>query len=162
MSGLPARPDTLPEEDTPRSMANPAARGEPEHRRKGLAFLDELRQFHESRGSRFRKIPAVGGRELDLHSLYTRVTTLGGFAKVSEKNQWGEIAEEFHFPRACANGAFALKQYYLRIHSLCSVSRQGWKMHEYNRELVTCPGQAYPAASLPHISPPPPLNACTR
>uniref|UniRef100_A0A8C5MSP9 AT-rich interaction domain 2 n=1 Tax=Leptobrachium leishanense TaxID=445787 RepID=A0A8C5MSP9_9ANUR len=114
MSGLPARPDTLPEEDTPRSMANPAARGEPEHRRKGLAFLDELRQFHESRGSRFRKIPAVGGRELDLHSLYTRVTTLGGFAKVSEKNQWGEIAEEFHFPRACANGAFALKQYYLR------------------------------------------------
>ncbi|XP_068132691.1 AT-rich interactive domain-containing protein 2 isoform X2 [Hyperolius riggenbachi] len=64
--------------------------------------------------SRFRKIPAVGGRELDLHSLYTRVTTLGGFAKVSEKNQWGEIVEEFDFPKGCANAAFALKQYYLR------------------------------------------------
>ncbi|CAH2277996.1 AT-rich interactive domain-containing 2 [Pelobates cultripes] len=95
-------------------MANPTAKTEPEHRRKGLAFLDELRQFHESRGSRFKKIPAVGGSELDLHSLYTRVTTLGGFAKVSEKNQWGEIVEEFHFPRGCANAAFALKQYYLR------------------------------------------------
>ncbi|XP_073507942.1 AT-rich interactive domain-containing protein 2 isoform X3 [Phyllobates terribilis] len=96
-------------------MSNSTVKSEPDHRRKGQAFLDELRQFHESRGrSRFRKIPAVGGRELDLHTLYTRVTTLGGFAKISEKNQWGEIAEEFGFPRACANAAFALKQYYLR------------------------------------------------
>ncbi|XP_053318273.1 AT-rich interactive domain-containing protein 2 isoform X2 [Spea bombifrons] len=95
-------------------MSNSTVKCEPNHRRKGLAFLDELRQFHESRGSRFRKLPAVGGRELDLHSLYTRVTTLGGFAKVSEKNQWAEIAEDFNFPRGCANAAFALKQYYLR------------------------------------------------
>ncbi|KAG9490239.1 hypothetical protein GDO78_005889 [Eleutherodactylus coqui] len=65
-------------------MSNPTVKPEPDHRRKGQAFLDELRQFHESRGSRFRKIPAVGGRELDLHSLYTRVTTLGGFAKYLE------------------------------------------------------------------------------
>lgn len=91
------------------------SKSQPVHRRKGLAFLDELRQFHESRGSRFRKIPAVGGRELDLHTLYTRVITLGGFAKVSEKNQWAEIVEDFHFPRGCANAAFALKQYYLRL-----------------------------------------------
>ena len=33
--------------------------------------------------SPFKKIPVVGGRELDLHALYTRVTTLGGFGKVS-------------------------------------------------------------------------------
>uniref|UniRef100_A0A8C8RL01 AT-rich interaction domain 2 n=1 Tax=Pelusios castaneus TaxID=367368 RepID=A0A8C8RL01_9SAUR len=85
-----------------------------DQRRKGLAFLDELRQFHHSRGSPFKKIPVVGGKELDLHALYTRVTTLGGFGKVSEKNQWGEIVEEFNFPRSCSNAAFALKQYYLR------------------------------------------------
>ncbi|KAM9311151.1 AT-rich interactive domain-containing protein 2 isoform 2-T2 [Gastrophryne carolinensis] len=95
-------------------MATSAAKAEPDQRRKGQAFLDELRQFHESRGSRFRKIPAVGGKELDLHTLYTRVTSLGGFYKVSERNQWGEIAEDFYFPRGCANAAFALKQYYLR------------------------------------------------
>ncbi|OCT88960.1 AT-rich interactive domain-containing protein 2 isoform X2 [Xenopus laevis] len=95
-------------------MSNSTGKPEPDHRRKGQAFLDELRQFHESRGSGFKKIPAVGGRELDLHALYTRVTTLGGFAKVSEKNHWGEIGEEFSFPRSCANAAFALKQYYLR------------------------------------------------
>ncbi|XP_069485938.1 AT-rich interactive domain-containing protein 2 [Ambystoma mexicanum] len=96
-------------------MANSSTgKPEAEQRRKGQAFLDELRQFHQSRGSRFRKLPAVAGRELDLHALYTRVTTLGGFCKVSEKNQWGEIVEEFHFPRSCSNAAFALKQYYLR------------------------------------------------
>nr|XP_060633540.1 AT-rich interactive domain-containing protein 2 isoform X1 [Anolis sagrei ordinatus] len=95
-------------------MANPTGKNPPDHRRKGLAFLDELRQFHHSRGSPFKKIPVVAGRELDLHALYTRVTTLGGFGKVSEKNQWGEIIEEFNFPRSCSNAAFALKQYYLR------------------------------------------------
>ncbi|XP_008072375.1 AT-rich interactive domain-containing protein 2-like [Carlito syrichta] len=96
-------------------MANSTGKAPPDERRKGLAFLDELRQFHHSRGSPFKKIPAVGGKELDLHGLYTRVTTLGGFAKVSEKNQWGEIVEEFNFPRSCSNAAFALKQYYLRV-----------------------------------------------
>uniref|UniRef100_A0A6I8PDE9 AT-rich interaction domain 2 n=1 Tax=Ornithorhynchus anatinus TaxID=9258 RepID=A0A6I8PDE9_ORNAN len=95
-------------------MANSTGKAPPDQRRKGLAFLDELRQFHHSRGSPFKKLPAVGGKELDLHGLYTRVTTLGGFAKVSEKNQWGEIVEEFNFPRSCSNAAFALKQYYLR------------------------------------------------
>ncbi|XP_013361109.1 PREDICTED: AT-rich interactive domain-containing protein 2 [Chinchilla lanigera] len=95
-------------------MAGPTGKAPADERRKGLAFLDELRQFHHSRGSPFRKVPAVGGKELDLHGLYTRVTTLGGFAKVSEKNQWGEIVEEFNFPRSCSNAAFALKQYYLR------------------------------------------------
>lgn len=95
-------------------MANSTGKNQPDQRRKGIAFLDELRQFHHSRGSPFKKIPVVGGKELDLHALYTRVTTLGGFGKVSEKNQWGEIVEEFNFPRSCANAAFALKQYYLR------------------------------------------------
>lgn len=98
----------------PKRMANSTGKPQEDQRRKGQAFLDELRQFHHSRGSRFRKLPAVAGRELDLHALYTRVTTLGGFSKVSEKNQWGEIVEEFHFPRSCSNAAFALKQYYLR------------------------------------------------
>ncbi|MBN3326690.1 ARID2 protein, partial [Atractosteus spatula] len=95
-------------------MANSTGKNQPDQRRKGLAFLDELRQFHQSRGSPFKKIPIVGGKELDLNALYTRVTTLGGFAKVSDKNQWSELVEDFNFPRSCSNAAFVLKQYYLR------------------------------------------------
>ncbi|XP_017287079.1 AT-rich interactive domain-containing protein 2 [Kryptolebias marmoratus] len=95
-------------------MANSTGKNLPDQRRKGQAFLDELRQFHQSRGSPFKKIPIVGGRELDLNALYMRVVSLGGFAKVSDKNQWAELGEEFNFPRSCSNAAFALKQYYLR------------------------------------------------
>ncbi|TNM91693.1 hypothetical protein fugu_020073 [Takifugu bimaculatus] len=95
-------------------MANSTGKNLLDQRRKGQAFLDELRQFHQSRGSPFRKIPFVGGKELDLNALYIRVVSLGGFAKVSEKNQWMELGEEFNFPRNCSNAAFALKQYYLR------------------------------------------------
>ncbi|XP_041833357.1 AT-rich interactive domain-containing protein 2 [Melanotaenia boesemani] len=95
-------------------MANSTGKNILDQRRKGQAFLDELRQFHQSRGSPFKKIPVVGGKELDLNALYIRVVSLGGFAKVSDKNQWIELAEEFNFPRSCSNAAFALKQYYLR------------------------------------------------
>ncbi|XP_051974303.1 AT-rich interactive domain-containing protein 2 [Xyrauchen texanus] len=95
-------------------MANSTGKNLPKQRRKGLAFLDELRQFHHSRGSPFRKIPVVGGKELDLSALYMRVVSLGGFAKVSDKNQWAELGEDFNFPRSCSNAAFVLKQYYLR------------------------------------------------
>uniref|UniRef100_A0A668AV35 AT-rich interactive domain 2 n=1 Tax=Myripristis murdjan TaxID=586833 RepID=A0A668AV35_9TELE len=95
-------------------MANSTGKNLPDQRRKGQAFLDELRQFHQSRGSPFKKIPIVGGKELDLNALYIRVVSLGGFAKVSDKNQWSELGEEFNFPRGCSNAAFALKQYYLR------------------------------------------------
>ncbi|XP_047431253.1 AT-rich interactive domain-containing protein 2 isoform X2 [Mugil cephalus] len=95
-------------------MANSTGKNLLDQRRKGQAFLDELRQFHQSRGSPFRKIPIVGGKELDLNALYIRVVALGGFAKVSDKNQWIELGEEFNFPRSCSNAAFALKQYYLR------------------------------------------------
>ncbi|XP_068573057.1 AT-rich interactive domain-containing protein 2 isoform X2 [Cebidichthys violaceus] len=95
-------------------MANSTGKNLLDQRRKGQAFLDELRQFHQSRGSPFRKIPIVGGKELDLNALYVRVVALGGFAKVSDKNQWIELGDEFNFPRSCSNAAFALKQYYLR------------------------------------------------
>ncbi|XP_069556259.1 AT-rich interactive domain-containing protein 2 [Brachyistius frenatus] len=95
-------------------MANSTGKNLLDQRRKGQAFLDELRQFHQSRGSPFKKIPIVGGKELDLSALYIRVVSLGGFAKVSDKNQWIELGEEFNFPRSCSNAAFALKQYYLR------------------------------------------------
>jgi len=33
--------------------------------------------------SPFKKVPVVGGKELDLGALYVRVVSLGGFAKVS-------------------------------------------------------------------------------
>lgn len=39
------------------------------------------------RRSPFKKVPVVGGKELDLSALYVRVVSLGGFAKVSVSPQ---------------------------------------------------------------------------
>ncbi|XP_048463911.1 AT-rich interactive domain-containing protein 2 [Rhincodon typus] len=98
-----------------KKMANSMGKMQPsDPRRKRQAFLEELRQFHHNRGTPFKKIPVVAGKELDLHALYTRVTSLGGFAKVTDKNKWSQITEELNFPKGCPNAAFALKQYYLR------------------------------------------------
>lgn len=36
--------------------------------------------------SPFKKVPVVGGKELDLGALYMRVVSLGGFAKVSSSH----------------------------------------------------------------------------
>ncbi|KAF7228880.1 AT-rich interactive domain-containing protein 2 [Nothobranchius furzeri] len=123
-------------------MANSTGKNLLDQRRKGQAFLDELRQFHQSRGSPFKKIPIVGGKELDLNALYIRVVSLGGFAKVSDKNQWAELGEEFNFPRSCSNAAFALKQYYLRY------LEKYEKVHHFGEDdEETQPGN--PKASLP-------------
>ncbi|XP_067855510.1 AT-rich interactive domain-containing protein 2 [Heptranchias perlo] len=98
-----------------KKMANSTGKMQPsDPQRKRQAFLEELRQFHQNRGTPLKKIPIVSGKELDLHALYTRVTSLGGFAKVTDKNKWSQITEEFNFPKGCPNAAFALKQYYLR------------------------------------------------
>uniref|UniRef100_A0A8D3AP09 AT-rich interactive domain 2 n=1 Tax=Scophthalmus maximus TaxID=52904 RepID=A0A8D3AP09_SCOMX len=123
-------------------MANSTGKNLLDQRRKGQAFLDELRQFHQSRGSPFKKIPIVGGRELDLSALYVRVVALGGFAKVSDKNQWLELGDEFNFPRSCSNAAFALKQYYLRY------LEKYEKVHHFGEDDDEAP-PGNPKASLP-------------
>lgn len=48
-----------------------------------MKFMKELIEFSDASGSPLSKIPAVGGKELDLHSLYTHVTRRGGFEAAS-------------------------------------------------------------------------------
>ncbi|XP_078584184.1 AT-rich interactive domain-containing protein 2-like isoform X3 [Branchiostoma floridae x Branchiostoma japonicum] len=83
-------------------------------RRQRQAFLKDLKDFHAAKGHPISRFPYVGGRELDLHHLYNKVTSLGGFQKVSEKERWGELTEHFNFPRGCTHAPYALKQLYYR------------------------------------------------
>lgn len=50
---------------------------------KQLVILFSMYLIIFSFRSPFKKIPIVGGKELDLNALYIRVISLGGFAKVS-------------------------------------------------------------------------------
>lgn len=43
--------------------------------------MKDLRHFHETRGTPFRKSPKISGKEIDLYLLYVVVTARGGWIK---------------------------------------------------------------------------------
>ncbi|XP_054717599.1 AT-rich interactive domain-containing protein 2-like [Uloborus diversus] len=78
------------------------------------AFVNELKLFHQNRGTPFRHLPKINGREIDLQKLYNQVTALGGLQKVIEHQKWDSVAEVLKLPKACANFALSLRQIYIR------------------------------------------------
>ncbi|XP_035738109.1 AT-rich interactive domain-containing protein 2-like isoform X3 [Vespa mandarinia] len=77
-------------------------------------FMKDLRHFHETRGTPFRKSPKISGKEIDLYLLYVVVTARGGWIKVNTRNEWASLCEQFHLPNGCVNSGIGLKQIYLR------------------------------------------------
>ncbi|ELU12445.1 hypothetical protein CAPTEDRAFT_108943 [Capitella teleta] len=51
------------------------------------SFVKALQSFHSSRGTTIVRLPTIGGREIDLFLLYSKVTALGGWEKVMQPNQ---------------------------------------------------------------------------
>ncbi|EZA60377.1 AT-rich interactive domain-containing protein [Ooceraea biroi] len=77
-------------------------------------FLKDLRHFHETRGTLFKKSPKINGKDIDLYLLYVVVTAHGGWIKVNTRNEWASLCEQFHLPSGCINSGVGLKQIYLR------------------------------------------------
>ncbi|XP_072746616.1 uncharacterized protein Bap170 isoform X5 [Anoplolepis gracilipes] len=77
-------------------------------------FLKDLRHFHETRGTLFKKTPKINGKDIDLYLLYVVVTAHGGWIKVNTRNEWASLCEQFHLPSGCINSGVGLKQIYLR------------------------------------------------
>ncbi|XP_040569596.1 SWI/SNF nucleosome remodeling complex component [Lepeophtheirus salmonis] len=78
------------------------------------AFLKELKHFHDQRGTPFKRIPNINGKEIDLYHLYWVVTAHGGWEKVNSRNAWEDFLETFELGQATTNAALGLKQIYLR------------------------------------------------
>ncbi|CAH1128873.1 unnamed protein product [Ceutorhynchus assimilis] len=95
-------------------MAEILGKDEATYSKEKECFLKELRHFHETRGTPFKRCPTLGGREIDLYLLYTLVTTEGGWIKVNSKNCWDSFLQYLKLPSLCVNGSVALKQIYLR------------------------------------------------
>ncbi|XP_022238814.1 AT-rich interactive domain-containing protein 2-like isoform X2 [Limulus polyphemus] len=77
------------------------------------AFMNELRQFHQNRGSYFRHMPRINGKDVDLYSLYNQVTAQGGWEKVNDSQKWDVILETLDI-KGCVNASLALRQIYIR------------------------------------------------
>ncbi|XP_069972389.1 uncharacterized protein, partial [Penaeus vannamei] len=46
------------------------------------AFLKQLEEFHQQRGTPFKRLPRINGKGVDLYLLYVVVTARGGWQKV--------------------------------------------------------------------------------
>lgn len=77
-------------------------------------FLRELRKFHDGKGTGFKHLPCILGKEIDLYLLYWLVTAQGGWEKVNSKDGWDDLLETFGLPPSTTNGSLSLKQTYLR------------------------------------------------
>lgn len=78
------------------------------------AFVNELKLFHQNRGTPIRQLPKINGREIDLQKFYNTVTALGGLQKVIESQKWNMVAEILKLPKSCANFSLGLRQIYIR------------------------------------------------
>nr|XP_018917208.1 PREDICTED: AT-rich interactive domain-containing protein 2 isoform X2 [Bemisia tabaci] len=85
------------------------------YRREKESFLRDLVQFHDTRGTAFRRTPKINGKEIDLFLLYNLVTSNGGWVKVNSRNEWEDLLVNFNVPKNCVNSSVALKQIYLRF-----------------------------------------------
>ncbi|XP_078000229.1 uncharacterized protein LOC144452899 [Glandiceps talaboti] len=78
------------------------------------SFLVDLKRFHASKGTPITRLPSFDRKELDLYLLYSKVTSMGGFAKVTDDYRWEDLLDVFDIPRNCSQAAFAVRQFYLR------------------------------------------------
>ncbi len=75
-------------------------------------FVHELFQFLKKRRVQNIKIPQIGGKELDLKTLYIEVIKRGGAVNVGDKKLWKEVVDKFSFPKSCTSASFTLKNHY--------------------------------------------------
>ncbi|XP_066987909.1 AT-rich interactive domain-containing protein 2 isoform X3 [Macrobrachium rosenbergii] len=78
------------------------------------AFIKQLEDFHQQRGTPFRRLPRINGKGVDLYLLYVVVTARGGWQKVNARAEWEDILEDFRLPPGCINSSTALKHIYIR------------------------------------------------
>ena len=85
-------------------------------------FSQRLIEFHKHKNVNTPMIswPTFNGQPIDLHKLYSKVVSLGGWEKVCEKEKWNEVVQHLNAKLfgSCANGEHALKLVYMRYLSL--------------------------------------------
>ncbi|KAI4369758.1 hypothetical protein MLD38_018168 [Melastoma candidum] len=77
-------------------------------------FMSTLEKLHSVMGTKFM-IPIIGGKELDLHRLFTEVTSRGGIEKIIRERRWKDVTAIFNFPSTATNASFVLRKYYISL-----------------------------------------------
>lgn len=61
------------------------------------------------------KLPRLGHKDVDLHTLYKEVIGRGGVMEVINKKCWKEVASVFNFPSTCTNAGYTLRINYMKL-----------------------------------------------
>lgn len=83
-------------------------------REKTRQFKEELHRFNLMHGRENFKVPQIGGKELDLYTLFREVMNRGGYDTVCDNKQWKEIVNALDLPASCTSASFTLKNHYLK------------------------------------------------
>lgn len=78
-------------------------------------FMTKLFKFHEQNGTPIKRLPLLGGKELDLYHLYQKVQSLGGSEQVTRNRQWGEVARSFNLPPSVTSASYAIRQHFVKL-----------------------------------------------
>eukprot|EP00731_Ephydatia_muelleri_P029694 Em0021g217a len=62
-----------------------------------------------------KRLPLLGGKELDLYHLYQKVQSLGGAEQVTRNRQWGEVARSFNLPPSVTSASYAIRQHFVKL-----------------------------------------------
>ncbi|KAI8985175.1 hypothetical protein BDB01DRAFT_789191 [Pilobolus umbonatus] len=114
------------------------------------AFIKDLKNFHDRKGTVLQQEPILGGKKLDLLRIYKSVIEAGGYEKVTLNRGWKQVGDPFNFPPTCTNSAYILKGVYTK-------NLLGWEEEQYWKRSWNPPPEqlaSYQKAS----SPMPPLH----
>ncbi|CEJ05452.1 hypothetical protein RMCBS344292_19393 [Rhizopus microsporus] len=79
-----------------------------------VKFIKDLKQFHDSKGTRLVAEPVLGGCRLDLYKIFRVVVAAGGFDEVTKNRGWKQVGNLFDLRSTCTNSAYILKGVYIR------------------------------------------------
>ena len=81
-----------------------------------MKFMKDLVAFSDAAGHPLSKLPLVGGKELNLHLLFTHVSRRGGFEATTAKRKWTEVADDMNIHDVSASHlAGSLKKHYQHL-----------------------------------------------
>ncbi|KAI9274069.1 hypothetical protein EDC94DRAFT_593711 [Helicostylum pulchrum] len=91
-------------------------------------FMNDLKKFHDQKGTVLQTEPVLGGKRLDLLKIYKTVIEAGGYEKVTLNRGWKQVGDPFNFPVTCTNSAYSIKSFYTK-YLLGWEEEHYWKRH---------------------------------
>ena len=79
------------------------------------AFMHRLQMVLKREGSQLIRMPVVGGRELDLYTLYNQVCKSGGIYAILDQVGWKGVRRALKLPPTVHHQSALLKKFYIAI-----------------------------------------------